>query len=308
MSALAPHPSGGQPDPAYALVASGNLRRRQAKSRAFETATLVAAGAAVLMLLILVYYAAKRGLSQLSLGFLFDKLPLPTGGIGNTLPGGIGPALAGTLELSLIATIIALPVGVLTALYVSEFSGPRGRRVVESYLNLMAGLPTIVAGVFIALLIADPLGQSAIAGGMALAIVEVPLIARASIESISRVPSTLREAADALGVARWRTVIGVVLPTAANGIVTATILAVARAAGETAPILFTCTLFGQGYSVNPLHSVASVPLELFTLMESGNTAEVDKAWGAGFLLMVTILIINILARIWLRRSERKRGL
>lgn len=307
MSALAPHPSGSQPDPAYALVASGNLRRRQLKSRVFEAATLVAAGAAVLMLLILVYYAAKRGLSQMSFGFLFDKLPLPTGGVGN-LPGGIGPALAGTLELSLIATIIALPVGVLTALYVSEFSGPRGRRVVESYLNLMAGLPTIVAGVFIALLIADPLGQSAIAGGMALAIVEVPLIARASLESISRVPGTLREAADALGVARWRTVLGVVLPTASNGIVTATILAVARAAGETAPILFTCTLFGQGYSVNPMHSVASVPLELFTLLESGNAAEIDKAWGAGFLLMVAILIVNILARMWLRRSERKRGL
>lgn len=305
---MAPHSSTGIPDPAYALVATGNLRRRQWTSRAFETATLVAAGAAVAMLLILVYYAAKRGLSQISFSFLFGTLPLPTGGVGTSIKGGIGPALAGTLELALIATIIALPVGVLTALYVSEFSGPRGRRVVETYLNLMAGLPTIIAGVFIALLIANPLGQSAIAGGMALAIVEVPLIARASLESIARVPATLREAADALGVARWRTVLGVVLPTASNGIVTATILAVARAAGETAPILFTCTLFGQGYAVNPLHSVASVPLEMFNLLESGNPAEIDKAWGAGFLLIVTILIVNILARVWLRRSERKRGL
>ncbi len=308
MSTIASPPGKPTPDPAFALVASGNLRRRQAKSRAFEVITLVAAGIAVLMLLILVYYAAKRGISQMSFSFLFGTLPLPTGGIGTTLKGGIGPALVGTLELSLIGTIVALPVGVLTALYVSEFSGPRGRRVVETYLNLMAGLPTIIAGVFIALLIANNLGQSAIAGGLALAIVEVPLIARASLESISRVPDTLREAADALGVARWRTVLGVVLPTASNGIVTATILAVARAAGETAPLLFTCTLFGQGYALNPLHSVASVPLELFTLLESGDPLEVDKAWGAAFLLMVAILIVNIFARIWLRRSERKRGL
>ncbi|HWE60025.1 MAG TPA: phosphate ABC transporter permease PstA [Solirubrobacteraceae bacterium] len=307
MSAIPQLSAGSGPDPAYALVASGNLRRRQAKSRAFEVVTLAAAGIAVLMLLILVYYAASRGLSQLSFSFLFGTLPLLNGSVG-PLPGGIGPALAGTVELSLIGTIVALPVGVLTAIYVSEFSGPRGRRVVETYLNLMAGLPTIIAGVFIALLIANNLGQSAIAGGLALAIVEVPLIARASLESISRVPGTLREAADALGVARWRTVLGVILPTASNSIVTATILAVARAAGETAPLLFTCTLFSQNYAFNPLHSVASVPLELFSLMESGDPQAVDKAWGAAFLLMVTILIVNILARVWLRRSERKRGL
>ena len=307
MSAIIQPDHGKAPDPAYALVASGNLRRRQAKSRGFEVITLAAAGMAVLMLLLLVYYAAKHGLSQISPSFLFGTLPL-VDGVGNTLPGGIGPALAGTVELSLMGTIIALPVGVLTALYVSEFSGPRGRRVVETYLNLMAGLPTIIAGVFVALLITNNLGQSAIGGGVALAIVEVPLIARASLESISRVPDTLSEAADALGVARWRTVLGVILPTASNGIVTATILAVARAAGETAPILFTCSLFSQGYSFNPLHSVPSVPLELFNLMESGNPKAVDKAWGAAFFLMVMILIVNILARIWLRRSDRKRGL
>jgi len=289
-------------------VATGNLRRRQAKSRGFELVTLLAAVVAVLMLLILVYYAAKRGLSQMSFSFLFGTLPLVDGVSTGPLAGGIGPALLGTAELSLIGTIIALPVGVLTAVYVSEFSGPRSRRVVETYLNLMAGLPTIIAGVFIALLIANNLGQSAIAGGMALAIVEVPLIARASLESISRVPDTLREAADALGVARWRTVVGVVLPTASNGIVTATILAVARAAGETAPILFTCTLFGLGYSVNPLHSVASAPLETFQLLETGVPAAENKAWGLAFVLMISILIINILARVWLRRSERKRGL
>ena len=131
-------------------------------------------------------------------------------------------------------------------------------------LDLMAGLPTIIAGVFVAALVANHFGQSALAGGLALSIVEVPLIARASLESISRVPETLREAADALGVARWRSILGVILPTASNGIVTATILAVARAAGETAPILFTSALFtqssvGQPAAVDRERAAADLP-------------------------------------------------
>jgi phosphate transport system permease protein len=292
------------PDPSHSLGPSGNLRRRQATSRGFEVLTVAAAALAVAVLLILVYYAAKRGVSQLSFGFLFDKLPLDE----PDSTGGIGPALLGTIELSFIGTLIALPVGVLTAIYLSEFSGPIGRRILTTFLDLMAGLPTIIAGIFVALIISNHFGQSAIAGGIALSIVEVPLIARASLESLSRVPATLREAADALGVARWRTVLGVTLPTAANGIVTATILAVARAAGETAPLLFTCSLFTESYAVDPRHSVPSIPLEIFTLIESGYPNLLDKAWGAAFLLMVVILIVNISARVWLRRSERKRGL
>jgi phosphate transport system permease protein len=259
---------------------------------------------AVLVLFILVYYVAKHGLSVMSFSFLFGHLPAYNGA-----GGGIGPALLGTLILIVIATVIALPTGVLLALYLVEFAGPRSDRVLRMALDLMAGLPTIVAGVFIAGLIAKRWGESAFAGGLALSIVEVPLIARASLESISRVPPTLREAADALGISRWRTIVGVVLPTASSGIVTATILAVARAAGETAPVLFTCdTVVGQGFLVNPRHSVAAVPLEIFNLLESGYPAAVNKAWGAALVLMVVILIANVGARVWLRRGERKRGL
>jgi phosphate transport system permease protein len=290
------------PDPAHRLTPSGNLRRRQLTSRAFEGLTVLAAGLAVLMLLILVYYAAKQGISQLSLGFLFDQLPSYNG-----VGGGIGPALVGTAMLVAIATIVALPTGVFTAIYLSEFASPRVGAVVRSALDLMAGLPTIIAGVFIAGLITEHFGQSAIAGGLALSIVEVPLIARATMEALARVPHTLREASDALGVAHWRSVVGVIVPAAANGITTATVLAIARAAGETAPVLFTCSLYGQGYSLNPRHSVASMPLEIFTLMESGYTAALHKAWGAAFILMVAVLVVNIGARAWLRRSERKRG-
>ena len=291
------------PDPKHALTASGNLRRRQLVSRAFETATVLAAALAVAVLLILIYYVVKHGVSAISLSFFTSDLPAYDG-----VGGGIGPALVGTIEMALIATIIALPTGVLTALYLSQFAGPRGDRILRLMLDLMAGLPTIIVGVFVAGLITNRFGPSGLAGGLALSIVEVPLIARASLEAISRVPQILVEASDALGMARWRGIVGVVLPTASNGIVTATILAVARASGETAPLLFTSELYGQSFSVDPRHSLASVPLEIFQLLESGYSASVSKAWGAAFTLMVVILAANIGARVWLRRSERKRGL
>jgi phosphate transport system permease protein len=291
------------PDPAHALTPSGNLRRRQAVSRAFVTGTIAAAGLAVAVLIMLVYYAAKQGISQLSGTFLTGQLP-PYNGVG----GGIGPALVGTGELVLIATIIALPIGVLTALYLAEFAGPRVGKVIQTGLEQMAGVPTIIVGVFIYGLVTVHFGQSAIAGGLALSIVEVPLIARASLESIRRVPGSIREAADALGVARWRTIVGVILPTASNGIVTATILAVARAAGETAPLLLNTNPSGLGYQLNPTQAVPNIPVEILQLINSGYPAAVAKAWGAAFLLIVVILAINIGARVWLRRSERKRGL
>ena len=291
------------PDPAFSLAASGNLRRRQLVSRIFVGAAIVSAVLAVAVLGILVYYVFSRGIAVITPGFFVDTLP-DFNGVG----GGIGPALVGTIELVLIATVIALPVGVLTAIYLSEFAGPRAGSAIRLMLDLLAGLPTIIAGVFVAGLLTNRFGQSAYAGGLALSIVEVPLIARASLEAISRVPMSMREASDALGIARWRGVVGVILPTASNGIVTATILAVARAAGETAPILFTSALFTQAYQLNPTQSVPSVPLVIFQLLESGYPLSIEKAWGAALTLMAIILIVNIGARVWLRRSERKRGL
>ena len=296
MSALA--------NPEHALTATGNLRRRQLVSRIFVGITVTAAVLAVAILGILVYYVGKQGLSVISFKFFTSDLPADA----PNAPGGIGPALVGTIELVLFGTLIALPIGVLTAIYLTQFAGPRANNVVRMMLDLMAGLPTIIVGVFIAGLIANRFGLSALAGGLALAIVELPLIARASIEAIARVPATLIEAADALGVARWRAITGVILPTASNAIVTASILAVARAAGETAPILFTCVPFGLDYAVNPRQSVASVPLTIFQLLESGYASSVHKAWGAALTLMFAILAANIGVRVWLRRSQRKRGL
>lgn len=300
MSALQPI----TPDPKYALTASGNLRRRQITSRVFEVLTVVAAAIAVIVLVILVYYVIKQGVSALSFSFLFSGQLPDVEGQG----GGIGPALLGSIELILIATIIAVPAGVLTAIFITQYAGRRLDYLLRTVIDLMASLPAIVVGVFVAGLISDPLGQSAWSGGVALALIEVPLIASASLEAISRVPPTLNEAAEALGVARWRSVVGVILPTSMSGIVTATILAVARAAGEAAPILFCCSLFAPTIQLNPLHAVPSVPLVILQLLETGYPAAIAKAWGAAFVLMFVILIANIGARVWLRQANKKRGL
>ncbi len=294
------------PDPARALTASGNLRRRQLISRVFVCVTVVAAALAVAVLFILVYYVAKRGASRISFTFLTAELPLIAYNTGAS--GGIGPAIVGTVEIVLISTVIAVPVGVLTAIYLSEFANPRIAAPIQTALELLAGLPTIIVGIFVSALLVDRFGQSAYAAGLALSIIQVPLIARASMESIRRVPLTLREASDALGVARWRGITGMILPTAAGGIVTATILATARAAGETAPVLFTSSAFGTGYQLNPTQAVPNLPYEIFTLVNSANTTAIADAWGAAFFLIILILATNIGARVWLRRSERKRGL
>jgi phosphate transport system permease protein len=293
------------PDPAYSLTASGNLPRRQLISRIFVGLTVLFAGAAVTVLGILVYFTAHKGISVWSFKFFTSDLPSATGG-----PGGIGPAIVGTAELVAMSTAIALPVGLLTAVALAEFAPPRVARPLSVALELMAGLPTIVIGIFIAALITNhhKFGQSAWAGAVALSIVEIPLIARASLETISRVPPSLREAADALGIAKWRTVTGVVLPSASNGIATAAILATARAAGETAPIIFTCGLLTRKLQIDPLKAVPTLPLTILDLFESQYNSSINDAWGAAFFLISVILVINIGVRYYLRRSERKRGL
>jgi len=293
------------PDPAYALTPSGNLRRRLLISRAFVLATVTAAVLAVSVLFIIVYFVAQRGASQISGSFFTSQLPLVSYG---KVTGGIGPAIVGSAEIVAISTAIGLPVGVLTAIYLTEFANPRVARPIQTALELLAGLPTIIAGIFVSGLLVSRFGESAYAAGLALSIVQVPLIARASMEAMIRVPHTLREAADALGVDRWRTIVGVVLPTASGAIVTATILAIARAAGETAPVLFTSSAFGTQYQLNPTLQVPNLPVEIYNLVNSADPQAITDAWGAAFFLIVLILATNVAARLWLRHSERKRGL
>lgn len=290
------------PDPQFSLIPSGNLRRRALVSRLIEGGATAAAVLAVAVLAILVYYVASQGIGAVSWSFLTGSLPAPFG-----TGSGIGPAIVGTAEIVAIATLFALPVGVLTALYLSEFAGGKVASVVKLLVDMLNGIPTIVSAVFVYGLIVVASGDSGFAGALALSIVMVPLIARASLEALVRVPGTLREAADALGVSRWRTVVGVIVPGAMGGIMTASILAAARAAGETAPLLICNSLFGPNVQLNPFAAVPNIPVTILSLIEQGSPAATQMAWGAAFVLLLTILVANVGARALLARANRRSG-
>ncbi len=293
------------------LKATGRGRRRLLVNRAAEILATSAAIAAIAVLGVLVWSVGSRGASALSVDF-FTKGPALFGESG----GGIAPALVGTFLLVAVATAIALPFGVLTAIYVSEFADHRIGDQVRLWLDVLNGFPSIVIGIFVFTLCVKvklPVfgwghHQSAIAGGFALAIIMLPLVARAAIEVLALVPNQLREASYALGVSKWQTVLRVVLPTAFGGILTGTTLAIARAAGETAPLLFTCAIAGQIVDWNPTHSVQSIPLTIFTDSESADPNLHTQAWAAAFVLIVFVLITSLTARLLLDRSRRKLGL
>jgi phosphate transport system permease protein len=205
-----------------------------------------------------------------------------------------------------VGAAVATPVGVLTAIYLVEFSGPRSRtgRALRLALDLMQGLPSVVIGLFaFGLLVKPEQSDSGFAGSIALAIIMLPLIARTSQEVLLLVPSTLREAADALGVDRWRAILTIVLPTALSGILTGTILAVARAAGETAPLLIVDGTFTPGLTFQIFHhAVPNIPVLIFTAAEAADPTGFTRAWGAALVLLVLILVANLGARLILGRQ------
>src|SRR5207253_10377719 len=169
---------------------------------------------------------------------------------------------------------------ILIALYVSEFASPGIADAAKLVLDVLNGLPSIIIGIFVFALLVIGSGQAAWKGSFALAIIMLPLVARATQEVLDLVPSTLREGAMALGASRWRTVLGIVLPTSLGGILTGTTLAIARAAGETAPLLFTSSLTANAVTTNPSHPLQSVTLSIFQLSESPDPADHAKAWAA----------------------------
>lgn len=306
MSAATPITLGesGLFDPTAPLAPTGNLRRRVFINQVVHVVAIVAAAVAVAVLAIVVYGVAQHGASSLSLGFVIhNSQGLAEGGIAN--------ALLGTLEIVAAGAVIALPLGILTGLYLTEFAGGRSRtaQILKLALDMMQGLPTIVVGLFVYGLIVIPQHrQSGFAGAVALSIVMLPLIARASQEVLLLVPASQREAADALGVNRWRTVLTVILPSAMGGIVTGAILAIARAAGETAPLLICDSLYNpSATSFNLFHGVPSIPMFIYTSYDLPLTQAVDRVWGAALVLMGFILLANIGARVALARSRAKMG-
>lgn len=282
-------------DPTAPLTPSGNLRRRQVFSRLAEYAATAAAVLAVAVLAVVVYTVIARGAGALSLDFLIKGAP-----------DGIGPELVGTAVIVGIGTLIAMPIGVLVALFLTEYAGTRATHVVRLTMDLMNGLPSIIIGLFIFGLLVNHHQQSGFAASAALAIIEVPLIARGSQEVLLLVPRSLREAADALGVSRWRAVLGIVLPSALGGIVTATVLSVARAAGETAPLIFATSVFDPAhYSLNPFEAMPNVPVRIYALSEEANPSGFAEAWGLSLILISFILFASLGARALLARSKRR---
>ena len=282
------------------LRPTGNLRRRKAVNRVMEGLATVAAIVAVALLLVVVISVARRGWSALSLDFFTKEPPL----FGQT-GGGIAPAIVGTVIIVGIATIIALPVGVLVALFLTEFADRRSAQLIRLALDLLNGLPSIVIGVFIFGLLVVGHQQSGYAAGIALSIIMLPLVARASQEALQLVPRHQREGAAALGVSRWRTTLGIVLPAALGGILTGTILAVARAAGETAPLLFTSSIFANQVSTDPTHALANIPVTIFTLSESPSPDDHARAWAAALVLMGFVLLTSLIGRALLANSRRR---
>jgi phosphate transport system permease protein len=253
---------------------------------------------AVGVLAVVVLSVVSHGAPALSLDFLLKGTP-----------DGIGPELLGTAEIVAIATLLAAPIGVLIAIFLTEFGTGRFARVIKMVLDLMNGLPSIVIGVFVFILIVEAQNtQSGFAASVALAIIMLPIVARGTMEVLALVPNSRREAADALGVSRWRTVLTVILPSVLGGILTSTVLAVARAAGETAPLLLLSSSYdGSRASLNPFEALPNIPTTIYRFSEEPSPEALSQAWGAGFVLLALIMVASISARTALARNREKAG-
>ncbi len=285
----------------FSLAPTRQLRRRQIVSKLMEGVMLVSALAAIAVLALLIATVIERGHSALSVDF-FTKGPT-TNFLGTT--GGIANAIVGTIVIVAVATVIALPIGILVAVYTSEFARGVVRRVLAFTLDVLNGIPSIVIGIFIFGLIVLSHQQSAYAAGVALAIIMLPLVARSTQEVLALVPDSLREASFALGVSRWRTVTGLIVPASFGGILTGGTLAIARAAGETAPLLFTCALTTTKISWDPRQPLQSIPLTIFQDLEQPDPALHEQAWGAALVLLTFVLVVSVLSKAVLARNRRK---
>jgi phosphate transport system permease protein len=283
------------------LSGDAGLRRRRAVNRAMEAVATLAALAAVIVLAIVIASVFVKGVGAINLDFfIHSEVPFNQSG------GGIANAIVGTVILVALASAMAIPVGILIGIHTAEFARPRTAAGVRFVLDILNGVPTIVTGVFVFGLLVIGNQQSGYAGAFALAIIMLPIVARAAQEVLVLVPTTLKEGALALGATRWRTLVRVVLPTAASGLITAALLAVARVAGETAPLLFTSSILtSTGISTDPSQALPSIPFRIFQLAEGTTPAEHEEAWAAALLLILFVLLLNIFARALYRRTTAR---
>jgi phosphate transport system permease protein len=280
-----------------------NLPRRRIVNRLMQALSTLAAVIAVAALVLIVYSVAKRGAGALNLDLL-TKDPANTFSF-TPVKEGLANAFVGSLVLVGLATAMTLPVGLLVAIYLVEYAPPSIRTAVTLVLDVLNGVPAIVIGIFVYGLIVVGSGQSGWAGALALACLMLPLLTRSTMEGLLLVPGSLREASLGLGIPRWRTTLSIVLPQTLGGIVTGTVLAVARVAGETAPLLFTSSLVGTKTSWDPFHALQSVPVAIFELSEQPDPASHQRAWAAALVLLLFILFTSLTARWFATRSRRK---
>ena len=272
--------------------------RRTWTNRIMLGLSCLAAGIAIAMLLLILGYTLKQGFSFINLDF-FTQAAKPAGEVG----GGMRNEIIGTFILIGIASVIALPVGLMTGIYLSEFGGPRVASSVRFAADILAGVPSIVVGVFAYAILVRPLhSYSAISAGVALAFIMIPVVARTAEEAMKLVPNSMREAALALGITRWRAVIGVVIPGAITGIVTGIMLGIARIAGETAPLIFTA--LGNYFGYQGLDKpITALPLQIYRYAISPYLDEQQQAWAAALVLVVLVLVISIVVR-WISNRRR----
>ena len=276
---------------------NARLRWRKFVSNFMLTLTGVCAFVAVFALFLILGYLVYHGGTSINWNF-FTKLPTPVGESG----GGMANAIVGSAKLLALATLIGVPIGFFGAIYLAEFSGSTIAFIVRYAADLLNGVPSIVIGIFAYTLVVLPFKHfSTLAGGVALGLMMIPITLRSTEEFLLGVPIALREAAMALGASKWKTIATVIVPAAYRGILTAILLAFARVAGETAPLLFTA--FGNRYwSPGWDQPTASLPVMVFTYAVSPYEDWHRQAWAAGLVLLGLILVINIVARAILARG------
>ena len=271
------------------------LARRRASSGIMIALTFLSAAVAVVPLVVILGYLIKEGAGALSLDF-FTHMPRPAGEPG----GGMANAIVGTLILVGVASMIGLPVGIGAGLYLAEHKGTKLAELVRFLADVLNGLPSIVMGIFAWEFLVKPLGHfSALAGGAAIGAMMIPLVTRTTEEMVRTVPQSLREAALALGYPRWRTSLQIVLRTALGGIVTGVLVAIARVAGETAPLLFT-VMGNQFWSTDLTQPIAALPLQIYTYATGPYDDWHAQAWAGSLVLIGLVLLISVIARVMTR--------
>ncbi|MFF3613834.1 phosphate ABC transporter permease PstA [Streptomyces sp. NPDC002580] len=288
------------------VIATRVEGRRQAKDRIATNMVWVCFVVAVIPLASLVWETIKRGAEAFDVYFLSHSMGVVAD---SEAGGGIYHAIIGTLEQVGIATLIAVPIGVLTAIYLVEYGRGKLASAVTFFVDVMTGVPSIVAGLFVLsfwILILD-MGYSGFAGALALSILMMPVVVRSTEEMLKLVPNELREASLALGIPKWRTILKVVLPTSIGGITTGVMLAIARITGETAPVLLL--VWGTNFiNNNPFDGPqASLPLYIYRQYSAGTDVATDRAWAAALALILFVMILNMGARAIARWKAPKTG-